>query len=71
MTIPAPVLTPHGALILGPAGEALALAPGREERLAQAFHAGPATASLAWVRGRSALRCPRSSPIGASSAPVT
>jgi hypothetical protein len=41
MTIPAPVLTPHGALILGLAGEALALEPGREVRLAQAFQRGP------------------------------
>ena len=41
MTFPAPVLTPHGALILGPAGEALALEPGREVRLAQAFQRGP------------------------------
>ena len=40
MTIPAPVLTPHGALILGRAEEPLALEPQRERRLEQAFRRG-------------------------------
>jgi superfamily II DNA or RNA helicase len=40
MTIPAPVLTPHGSLILGQAGEALALQPEQEARLEKAFRRG-------------------------------
>jgi hypothetical protein len=40
MTIPAPLLTPHGALVLGQAQEPLALAPEREKRLAEAFARG-------------------------------
>jgi superfamily II DNA or RNA helicase len=38
--ISAPVLTPHGALILGQAGEALTLAPEQGTRLEQAFARG-------------------------------
>jgi hypothetical protein len=36
----APILTPHGSLILGPAVEALAIDSKREARLEQAFARG-------------------------------
>src|SRR5262249_10302656 len=40
MTLPAPVLTPHGALVLAQAEDPLSLALGQEARLRQAFERG-------------------------------